>query len=63
VSEADQRAKWDLLLLDIEHRIEQLRQLKSHEPRRLMIQAVTASAALLGVGAALGALVTTLSCR
>jgi hypothetical protein len=62
-SEQDQRAKWDLLLLDIEHRTEQLRQLKSYEPRRLMIQAITASAALLGGGAALGALVTTLLYR
>ena len=58
--EQQQRAKWDLLLLDIEHRSEQLRQLKSYEPRRLLIQAVTASAALLGGGAALGALVTAL---
>jgi len=27
--EQQQRAKWDLLLLDIEHRTEQLRQLKT----------------------------------
>jgi hypothetical protein len=76
--EQQQRAKWDLLLLDIEHRTEQLRQMKgyapldieyrteqlrqikSYEPRRLLLQAVTASAALLGGGAALGALVTAL---
>jgi hypothetical protein len=58
--EQEQRAQWDLLLLDIEHRTEQLRQLKSYEPRRLLIQAATASAALLGGGAALGALVATL---
>ena len=36
--EQSQRAKWDLLLLDIETRTEQLRQLKTFEPRRLMIQ-------------------------
>lgn len=59
-TEQQQRAKWDLLLLDIEHRTEQLRQLK---PRRLIIQAVTACAALLGGGAAIGALVTSLLLR
>lgn len=50
------RAKWDLLLLDIEHRTEQLRQLKTFEPRRLVIQGLTAGGALLAAGAALGAL-------
>ena len=59
-SEQQQRAKWDLLLLDIEKRTEELRQLKSYEPRRLLIQAITASAALLGGGAAIGALLTAL---
>src|SRR5215471_18873213 len=33
--EQRQRAKWDLLLLDIEHRTEQLRQLKAYEPQQL----------------------------
>jgi hypothetical protein len=58
--EQEQRAKWDDILLDIEHRTEQLRQLKSYEPRRLLIQAITSSAALLGSGAAIGALITAL---
>jgi hypothetical protein len=58
--EQKQRVKWNLLLLDIDYRTEQVRQLKSYEPRRLMIQAITASAALLGGGAAIGALVATL---
>jgi hypothetical protein len=72
--EQQQRAKWDLLLLDLEqraeqvrlmkgidteYRLEQLRQLKSYEPRRLLLQAITASAALLGGGAAIGALIVT----
>jgi len=56
--EQQQRAQWDLLLLDIEKRTEGLRQLKSYEPRRLLLQAMTASATLLGAGAAIGALVT-----
>jgi len=55
-TEQEQRAKWDLLLLDLELRSEQLRQLKRYEPLRLMISAITAAAALLGAGAALGAL-------
>lgn len=53
--EQQARAKWDLLLTDIEHRTEQLRQLKTYEPRRLLIQGLTAGAAILGAGAALGA--------
>lgn len=52
--EQQQRAKWDLLLLDLELRTEQLRQLKSYEPLRLAISGLTAGAALLGVGVALG---------
>jgi hypothetical protein len=73
-TEQQDRARWDLLLLDIETRteqlrhakgynpveiearMEQLRQLKTYEPRRLLIQGLTAGAALLGAGAALGAL-------
>jgi hypothetical protein len=62
-SEQEQRAKWDLLLLDIEQRTEQVRQMKTYEPHRLLIQAITALAALLGAGAALGALVATLLLR
>jgi len=31
-SEQEQRARWDLLLLDIEHRTEQLRRMKTYEP-------------------------------
>ena len=62
-AEQQQRAKWDLLLTDIEYRTEQLRQLKVYEPRRLLIQAITATAALLGGGAAIGAVVTSLLLR
>lgn len=55
-SEQQQRAKWDLLLLDIETRTEQLRQIKTFEPRRLIIQGLTAGGVLMGAGAAIGAL-------
>jgi hypothetical protein len=50
--EQTQRAKWDLLLLDIETRTEQLRQLKTFEPRRLIMSGVTTGAAVFGSGAA-----------
>ena len=74
--EQEQRAKWDLLLLDIEHRteqlrqmngvdrdlkLEQLRQLKTYEPKRLLIQGLTAAAVLMGAGAAIGALLVRLA--
>lgn len=52
--EQEQRAKWDLLLLDIEHRIEQVQQLKSYEPWRLVVGGLATGAAILGVGIALG---------
>lgn len=41
--EQEQRAKWDLLLLDIELRTEQLRQLKRFEPWKLAASLSTAS--------------------
>ena len=44
--EQQQRARWDLLLLDLEHRAEQVRELKTidltnkgYEGKRLVIQA------------------------
>lgn len=46
-TEQEQRAKWDLLLLDIETRTEQLRQLKRFEPWRL-------AATLAGAGTVAG---------
>jgi hypothetical protein len=52
--ERQQRAKWDRLLLDIEHRTEQVRQLKSYEPWRVIFTGLTTGAALLGTGIALG---------
>jgi hypothetical protein len=54
--EERQRAKWSLLLLDIEHRTEQVRQLKTCEGRRLAIQAVTATAAVFAAGGVVGGL-------
>jgi hypothetical protein len=51
-AEQEQRAKWDLLLLDIETRNEQLRQLRVFESRRLTFQLLGAVAALLLAGAA-----------
>jgi len=59
--EQEQRARWDLLLLDLEHRAEQIRQLKTYEPRRLLIQGLTAAAVLMGAGAAVGALLVRLT--
>lgn len=78
-SEQQQRAKWDLLLLDIEHRTEELRrmktigndlllldiehrseqvrQMKAFEGRRLIIQAVTAAAAVFAAGGVVGGLI------
>lgn len=50
--EQEQRAKWDLLLTDLEYRTEQLRQLKTFEPRRLMMTGITTGAAVFGSGAA-----------
>jgi hypothetical protein len=51
-SEQEQRAAWDLLLLDIETRTEQLRQLKTFEPRKLVLSGITTGAAVFGSGAA-----------
>jgi hypothetical protein len=51
-SEQEQRARWDLLLLDLEQRAEQVRQLKTYEGKRLIIQGMTAGAALFAAGAA-----------
>jgi hypothetical protein len=52
--EQEQRAKWDLLLLDIEARSEQVRQMKAFEGPRLFIQATSAVAAVFVAGAAVG---------
>lgn len=49
--EQEQRARWDLLLTDIELKQEQLRQLKTFEPWKLAF-AGTAGAALFAAGAA-----------
>jgi hypothetical protein len=50
--EQKQRAKWDLLLTDIEYRQEQLRQAKHYEPWRIAFAGMTAGAALFAAGAA-----------
>lgn len=54
--EQRQRAKWDLLLTDLELRSEQLRQMKRYEPWRLAAAIVGAGAGLLAAGAAIGVL-------
>ena len=51
-SEQQQRAKWDLLLADIEYRQEQLHQARHYEPWRLAFAGMTAGAALFAAGAA-----------
>ena len=48
--EQQQRAQWDLLLLDLETRSEQLRQLKTFEPRKLLLSGITTGAAVFGSG-------------
>jgi hypothetical protein len=58
--EQQQRAKWDLLLLDLEHRAEQVRQIKVFEPRRLLVQGLTAAAALMAAGGVIGGLLVNL---
>lgn len=55
-SEQEQRARWDLLLLDLEFRAEQVRQIKrtpvSIEVLKLIVSAVTAAVVFVGgVGA------------
>ena len=55
-AEQEARAKWDLLLTDLEYRAEQLRQVRAYEPRRLFIQGVAAVAVVFAAGAAVGAL-------
>ena len=52
-AEQEQRAKWDLLLLDLEFRAEQVRQLKRFEPWKL---AATMASAIAIAGSALAAL-------
>lgn len=58
--EQTERARWDLLLLDIEQRTEQVRQMKSFEGKRLAIQAVTAFAAVFAAGGVVGGLIVNL---
>jgi hypothetical protein len=55
-AEQEQRAKWDLLLLDLEHRAGQVRQMKAFEGRRLIVQPIGAAAAVFIAGAAVGAM-------
>ena len=55
--EQQQRAKWDLLLTDLEYRGEQLRQIRAFEPWRMVFTAITAAAALMGAGGVVGGLI------
>jgi hypothetical protein len=41
--EQEQRARWDLLLLDLEHRAEQVRQLRTYEGWRLAVPTIASS--------------------
>lgn len=59
--EQEQRAKWDLILADLELRAEQIRQMKgfpagTYETHRIFIQAISAAAAVFIAGAAVGGL-------
>jgi hypothetical protein len=60
-TEQDQRAKWDLLLLDLEMRAEQVRQMKAfpvgtYEGWKLVFAGASAAAAVFIAGAAVGGL-------
>ena len=55
--EQEQRARWDLLLLDLEHRAEQVRQLKTYEGWRLAIPTIAAFAAVFAAGGVVGGLI------
>jgi hypothetical protein len=55
--EHEQRAHWDLLLLDLEHRTDQIRQLKTCEGRRLAIPTIIAFAAIFAAGGIVGGLI------
>jgi hypothetical protein len=46
--EQRERAKWDLLLLDLEYRTEQLRQLKRYEPVKLVLTTATTLVVVIG---------------
>jgi hypothetical protein len=59
--EEKKRADWDLLLTDIELRLEQVRQLKTYEPVRLWVQALTVFAAVFAAGGVIGGLIIHLS--
>jgi hypothetical protein len=52
--EQEQRAKWDLLLFDIELRAEQVRQMKRYEPWKLAATMASSSAV---AGSAVAALI------
>ena len=56
--EQKQRARWDLLLLDIEARTVPVRQLKQYRLWKIAATVVTAAAALLAIGFALAKLLT-----
>jgi len=54
------RNKWDVILDDIEQRSEQIRQMKAYEGWRLVIQGVTAAAAVFAAGGVVGGLIVNL---
>jgi hypothetical protein len=55
-SEQEQRVKWDLLLADFDLRLEQVRQMRGYEPKRLLFQGLTAFAAIFAAGGVVGGL-------
>jgi hypothetical protein len=55
--EQEKRARWDLLLLDLEHRAEQVRQLKTYEGWRLAIPTIAAFATIFAAGGVVGGLI------
>ena len=55
--EQEQRARWDLLLLDLEHRAEQVREPKTYEGWRLAVPTIAAFAAVFAAGGVVGGLI------
>lgn len=54
--EEQQRAKWDLLLRDLELRAEQVRRIKTFEGWRLLFAGMTTTAVIFAAGGVVGGL-------
>jgi hypothetical protein len=55
--EQEQRAKWDLLLADMERRAEEIRRLPTYEGWKLVAAGLTVGAAVMAAGMVTGAFI------